>query len=325
MPVPPIVVVQRHHRGQLEQRRLAVAQELVADLRVGADDRELVLVEGAGLEQHPVGDLDLAEVVQRGSEPDQLGTVVVDAQLQRDRPRGVADPADVLAGVVVAELRGQRKPVHGFGLGPPELGGAVPDAGLQRAVVVLQSRVQPARLQEVVHPQQDLGAVERLGDEVHRPTGEGPVAGGRVGVGGQDEDRQVRPVFVEVLQQVDHLEPVHGRHVEVQQHQVGPAELQHLRQRHRVGGRVHVPVALVPEDPPQEQHVRRFVVDDEDPGVVMGLGRVHAGPRISPTGCGRRCGRRRHPAASRCRRVWTGSRRLRRPAGPRRGRGLRRR
>jgi hypothetical protein len=57
------VVVQHGERDRLQARD--ARDELVADPRVQLDDRALLDGQPRGLEQDPLGDADLAEVVQQ--------------------------------------------------------------------------------------------------------------------------------------------------------------------------------------------------------------------------------------------------------------------
>ena len=128
----------------------------------------LVLQRGqrAALEQDPVGNADLADVVQRCRLADQLDLVrpVPERRIQRgSRP---AHALGVAPGVVVAVLGGARQALEHLEVRGLELLGALGDGALQPAVVLAQLEVQEAGLEQVRHAQQQLVAVYGLGDEV---------------------------------------------------------------------------------------------------------------------------------------------------------------
>ena len=107
--VPLLVVGQRDLLGHLEQRERAAGEHLRADRGVGLHLVELLDGQLAPLAQDRVGDRDLADVVQRRGEADQLDLGGGQPQVLGDGDRQVADAARVLAGVVVAELGGRAR------------------------------------------------------------------------------------------------------------------------------------------------------------------------------------------------------------------------
>ena len=138
--VPLLVVAERDRRGHVEDRGGGAAQQAVALLGVGLDDRALLGGERAGLQQDRVGDRDLADVVQRRGVAHQLAELAVEADLLGEQRREAPDALDVRAGVLVAELDRHREAPHGLRLRDLELGeravqlaGAVVDLALQRA------------------------------------------------------------------------------------------------------------------------------------------------------------------------------------------------
>ena len=95
----------------------AARQQPRADLRVRLDHRELVVAEAAALQQDAVGHGDLAEVVQRGGQPEQFDVLHVHPELARQGRREPAHALGVLHRVVVAEVGGTREPMQDFELG----------------------------------------------------------------------------------------------------------------------------------------------------------------------------------------------------------------
>ena len=101
------MVGQRALLGHLEQCERAAGEHLRADRRVGLHLRVLRDGELATLGEHRVGDSDLADVVQRRREPEQLDLVGGQSQALRDAARQHADAVCVLAGGVVVQLGGR--------------------------------------------------------------------------------------------------------------------------------------------------------------------------------------------------------------------------
>ena len=79
-------------------------------LGVLLDVLELVGGEPAGLEQHRVGDPDLADVVEERGLADERDVVVGKPEGGRDLRGGLADAAGVLLGFVVVVFGGEREP-----------------------------------------------------------------------------------------------------------------------------------------------------------------------------------------------------------------------
>ena len=121
--VPPLVVVQDGERDRLEARD--ARHQAVADARVQLHHGALLGGQAAGLEQDPLGDPDLAEVVQQRAEDQLLAAALVDPESFGDR----ADVRGDLLGVPTDEgvLRGDRVRQHRDGAEvagaqlPPEL------------------------------------------------------------------------------------------------------------------------------------------------------------------------------------------------------------
>ena len=70
--VPVLVVAERDARGKVKQGGVRAGEDLVADLGVLFDLQALFGGQRAGLQQNRVGDRDLADVVQRGGDAQQL-------------------------------------------------------------------------------------------------------------------------------------------------------------------------------------------------------------------------------------------------------------
>jgi hypothetical protein len=146
--------------------------------------------------------------------------------------------------------------------------GSLDDDLLERAVVAVEIEVEAARVQEVADPQHDLETVEGLGEEILGAGLERPLLGVAGRVGGQDEDRQEDVVGNPEL--LDDRDPIQVRHHQIEQDQVGlelAVETEHLS---GIRGALDLAVAGLRQHALEESHVRRLVVDDEDPR----LGRI---------------------------------------------------
>ena len=109
----------------------------------------------------------------------------------RQQRRHLADPLGVLAGVVVAELRGARQPLDDLDLRRLELARPLAHLRFEHLVLALDLEVEEARLEQRPDPQQDLVGVERLVDEVLGAARQRLAPRFRRHVAGQHQDRQV--------------------------------------------------------------------------------------------------------------------------------------
>lgn len=149
------------------------------------------------------------------------------------------------------------------------------DGGLEGGVVLFEPAVQGAGLEEVGDTEQNLGAVERLGEEVLGSRGQRQLLDLDVDVGGEHEDGQEASGGHEATEGLHDCEPVQVGHVQIEQDQVGqgPGAVGHRLPG--VGEPVHLGDPCRGEEPSQQGDVGRGVVDDDHRG---------------PAGC---CGERR--------------------------------
>lgn len=123
-------------------------------------------------------------------------------------------------------------------------------------------------MQEVADPEQDLRDVERLGEEVARTVGQGPLLGLPGHVGREDEDREELFLGDVLAQLLQDGEPVEARHVEVQQDEVGLIRLEQLDGDLGVARGHEAFVPPLPDAADEQIDVRLLVVHDQDPGAV---------------------------------------------------------
>ena len=104
---------------------------------------------------------------------------------------------------------------------------------------------------------------ERLFDEVE---GAQPRGVHRVGDGAVSGDHRHGQRLVHLADFGERFEPVHARHLDVEQHEIWPIALDE-RQAVRTGGGTDEPVALVLQNHPQRIADGGFVVNDQDAGL----------------------------------------------------------
>mmetsp|Transcript_10422 Transcript_10422/g.42406 ORF Transcript_10422/g.42406 Transcript_10422/m.42406 type:complete len:382 (-) Transcript_10422:962-2107(-) len=199
----------------------AVLQDVVAMAGVLLHHLEFVRRELAGLEQDVVGDADLADVVQRRGMQQQVQFVVRQAEPAADELGVMGHAQDVGAGLGVTELRCPRQPQHGLQLAHAQRGGG--PAHLERQVgrVLQQAGAGPREREQVAGAGRELDAIDRLGQEVIGPAGQGAVAGVLVGVGRDHQHRQLVTARAGA-QPLHQLDAIQARHPVVQHDQVGP-------------------------------------------------------------------------------------------------------
>ena len=130
---------------------------------------------------------------------------------------------------------------------------------------MLHTRVQRARLEQVAHPQQHLGAVERLGEKVLGAGGQRAFLCVGAEIGGEHDHRQEHAFGERGAECGEHGDAIEMGHVEVEEEQVGLELQAPLDRLPRVRERVHLGHARGFQHPLEQPHVRFLVVDHEDP------------------------------------------------------------
>ena len=217
--------------------------------------------------------------MQRGRTLDQPDLVRGEPELGRDEPRHPPHPSGVLAGLVIPVLRRKGQALERLDLGLLGITRALPHAGLEVVVLLLQLQVEPARVEHVADPQQHLFGVEGLREEVVRPAGQCLALGVLRDVGREDEHGQVRTRRDQHPEKLQDPEPVEPGHVQVEQDEVRLVAGQDLGDRAGVGDRLEPPVAAPGQDPLEQPNVRLLVVDDQDPRIEEGAGVEHVAAR----------------------------------------------
>src|SRR5690606_27173105 len=179
---------------------------------------------------------------------------------------GEAGPVEEVAAAVLLRLREEERAVARLlrhRLGQEAVGEVPPDAGAELGLVDL------APLDDLLDAGEDVLDVERLRDVVVDAVGEALGAGGVVGLGREEDEGDGGGALV-AAQRGQQREPVHPRHHDVRDDEVGDLLLDEGEGLLPVLGRAH-DVAL-PDPVLEEAPERRVVLDDED-GVRGGVGR----------------------------------------------------
>ena len=238
---------QAHVADLVEENGAAVGLDELADLpSVGAGERALLVPEQLRLDQL-ARDCRAVDANERPPRP--LGQVVQAARhellagprltLDEDRRVGGRRPGDLLAqGADRGASSEQRRRLLGRG----------------------ELASHPALGHRAAHREQQVGAVGRLGEVGGGPGVEHLLGGELVAVAGQHHDRDLEAAMAEVG---DQAEPVHARHLEVEQGGVrglGVEQVERLKGVARllngVPGRA--------QDPPQHRADPGVVIDDQN-------------------------------------------------------------
>ncbi len=168
------------------------------------------------------------------------------------------------------ELRGEEpaQPAEAF-----ELGHLVHDPALERPIELGELVVERLDPEQRAHPGQELGLVDRLGEEVVRARLDAlhPL-GGRVQRGDHDHGQEARRLVGP--QPPAHLVAAHLGHHHVEQHQIRPV-LPDALQGLPPGGRGADDVAVPAQHTLQQLHVHGRVVHDQDAGGAAGRRVAH--------------------------------------------------
>ena len=146
------------------------AQGLVAEGGVLLHLVEFGFRELAGLAEDAVRNADLADIVQRGADAEQLdGVVIVVPDIGTHEPQALGEDfhavlrtADVRAGFVIAGFHDRSETFHRHGTGKIQFLGAFLDQRIELVVVFFERDV-------IRYPRPDEAGLEGLGDEVHGP------------------------------------------------------------------------------------------------------------------------------------------------------------
>ncbi|KAG1386819.1 hypothetical protein G6F59_016677 [Rhizopus arrhizus] len=100
--------------ADLDEAVLAATEQFMADPGVPAHDRQLLVVELALLEQHGIGNRDLAHVMQRRRHLDQLDVILGQAELLGDQSGDPRHAFQIGTGAGITELDRTGQSRQGF-------------------------------------------------------------------------------------------------------------------------------------------------------------------------------------------------------------------
>ena len=166
-------------------------------------------------------------------------------------------------------VRGQlnQAPVAGFAF--PQFGRAFRNGVFKFLVVIGELLVKQPDFQHVVDARFDLNQVKRLADEVFGAGFQRAQFVGRLRR--QHDDGQIVVMGV-ALEGCHHLEPVHDRHLKVQQDQVVLVGLMQRADLFRIHRAAHAGVAGITQQLLKQLHIGCLIVHDQNTG-LKNLGR----------------------------------------------------
>jgi hypothetical protein len=209
------------------ERSLGMFDRVPAQRRVRLHDLKFFGRELVRFQQNPVGNADLADVVQRRRFVEHLDIGVgeegakarMSLQPRRQRPHVMLGAADVIAGLDVARLRQRSHDEDGDVLDGLGLLRALFDFLLQKGVLVAQEVRGPLEGELRLDPRQHDCRADRFGDVIHGAEAEASllVLGGRFG--GEEDDRNAACRRIRLQLPADFV-TVHARHHDVEQDQL---------------------------------------------------------------------------------------------------------
>ena len=274
--VEALVVVQSHLRREREQLRARAAQDPEADRRVALHLAALLQGQRPCLEQQPVGDRDLADVVEDGGELERMAALLVPAELGCHERAHRADALHVIARLLVAQLDRRGEAPDRLLIPVVNVRRLLGDETLELRVATACLALQAPALQSLRYLDLDLEPLERLQHvavraQLERFDREVRVVDachhhrGDLGVGGRDS--------------ADELQAGATGHVDVAEQQ---RELVAGEQRERLprvaGGRHLVPIGR--EQACEDRAHRAIVIDDENAGALAAIWRLADGHSV---------------------------------------------
>ena len=226
---------------------------------------ELLVGQRRGLQQQFHRQHNLADVVQRCRLLDQMGGLGGQIGQSREHAGESADPSNVLASTFVAHLADLAELVHEGVGGALEVVRPHPDLAFEIPIDLPLANHHVVKAQCVAHPQDHLGMVERLADEVVGPHLQRPQAGVFAGHAGDHDDWNLLMFAEFAAQQFEHFEAVEVGHVEIE-HQQREIAVPGNRRQHptRIGHHLDATHPLAAQQALQHRRVTRRVIADEN-------------------------------------------------------------
>ena len=114
--------------------------------------------------------------------------------------------------------------------------------------------------EQIADARQNFGEIERLRHKIASTMRECTVPDFRSSFPGDDQNGEVARCSNTIRQPIHDAEPVHARHVEVEQDQIGVAGVVQRRHRLRVRGARQVGITSVPQRTLEHTEVRSLVI-----------------------------------------------------------------
>ncbi len=243
----------------------------MADARVPAHDRQLLVVELALLEQHGIGNGDLAHVMQRRRHLDQAHVVFGQAQLLGDQPCHTRHALEVGTGAGITELDRPRQSRQGLAFAFLDLVHARQQALFQRQRALLHVLGLLAQLQQVVAARAQFARADRLDQEIDDPRFQRRLTNRLVADHGDQDHRNVA-MLGQAAETAGELQPVHLRHAVIEQQQVDRMRLAPGQCGQRITEVIHAQFGRdVLDDVTQHRPGGRLVVNNDDVQRVLCL------------------------------------------------------
>ncbi len=232
--VPLLLVAVGDFLGHAQERHphaqppLGVLDGVAAERGVGLHDLELLGGELARLEEDAVGNADLADVVQRRGFVEQVDHALVEHRLKARMARQPLGQGldvelrapDVVAGFVVPRFRERGHGHDGHVLDGLHFQRPQGHLALEVGALVAQEIRRGLQREVGVHPRQQDGRTDRLGDVVHRAHRQAAPLVLRRAARGQEDDGNVARGGMRLELPAD-LVAVQAGHHDVKQDQVG--------------------------------------------------------------------------------------------------------
>ena len=220
------------------------------------------------LQQHGVGNADLADVVHRGGDFEHVNRLGAKAEVLADQRRITRHPHQVIARGLVAELARLGELGERLELALVNLGDRLVDLVLQHARLVGQHDLVPPQLEQIGAAGARLVVVERLDQEIGGARLERVVADLAVVDDGDHDDRHVYAMG-QGAQLLHELDPVEFGQLVIGKDDVDAVVARELQCARRRVEELEVQLAVdLPDDLGEQQSAGEKIVDDQD-GVAL--------------------------------------------------------
>ena len=257
--------------ADLDEAVLAATEQFMADPGVPAHDRQLLVVELALLEQHGIGNRDLAHVMQRRRHLDQLDVILGQAELLGDQSGDPRHAFQIGTGAGITELDRTGQSRQGFAFAFLDLVHAGQQPLFQRQRTLFHVLGLLAQLQQVVAARAQFARADRLDQEIDDTRFQRRLPDRLVANHG-DQDHGNIAVLGQAAETAGELQPVHLRHAVIEQQQVDRMRLAPGQRGQRVTKVIHAQFRRdVLDDMTQHRPRGRLIINNDDVQRVLCL------------------------------------------------------